>query len=256
LLQVTTIIDQQRNADVLNTPNGEKAVYLFLTVFRTILSRPDRRDEQSTDAATFSDDQKNLVFAIMVFFLQGVPWGHALTADEVVVIANSRMAGSMDLARYYMQKRKIPLNRLLSVSVSTDEVVSRDEYDRAVRIPVRNAIEKLRSEDRISCLVLFYGMPLKVNPPIPGPDQERRAREIGLEKKQLEDASSGKGNDTIRALEQQIADLLKTNQRAALDSEIALVLVDATPLDGWLENPYFLGFQKKTPCCGRTMSSW
>ena len=193
----------------------------------------------------FQTIKKALILAIIVFSLRGVPWGHALAPDEVLVIANSRMAGSMDLARYYMQKRKIPRDRLLSVSVSTDEVISRDEYERAVRMPVRNAIQKLRSEGRISCLVLFYGMPLKVNPPLSSPDQERRAREIGLEKKQLEEASSGKGNDTIRALQQQIAALLKTNQRAALDSEIALVLVDAYPLDGWLENPYFLGFQEK-----------
>lgn len=110
--------------------------------------------------------RKALICILALFFVQEAPSGYALSPDEILVIANSQMAGSTDLADYYMQKRMIPRDRLVVVSVSTDELISREDYERAVRIPVRNAIKKLREISRISCLVLFYGMPLKIHPPL------------------------------------------------------------------------------------------
>ncbi len=179
--------------------------------------------------------KRSLILAAGIFFLWGVSVGHALDPDEILVIANSRMAGSTDLARYYMKNRNIPKERLVSVSVSANEVISREEYEKAVLIPVRNAVKKIRGEGRIHCLVLFYGMPLKIDQPFFPPNQ----REIRLSKKQPDGASSQKGSDSPHKAEE------PKDQRAAVDSEIALVLVDSYPLDGWLENPYFLGFQNK-----------
>ena len=155
---------------------------------------------------------RNIVLAIGICYFFFPVSSYALDPDEILVIANSRMAGSEDLARYYMKKRKISSNRLLSVSVSTNEVISREEYQDAVLIPVRNAVKAIQKTGKVHCLVLFYGMPLKILPPVPA--QDRPQSEKSTE-----------------------------NQRAALDSEIALVLVDSYPLEGWLENPYFLGFQ-------------
>ena len=172
---------------------------------------------------------KPIVIALTLYFFLGVSSGHALAPDEILVVANSQMAGSTDLARYYMKKRLIPRDRLLTVSVSTNEVISREEYERAVRNPVRNAVKKLRGAGRVSCLVLFYGMPLKVNSPLADPVQEGRAQGIGLEKKQLKNTSSGVEKDAMYALEQLKAEVMNTNQHAALDSEIALVLVENYP---------------------------
>ena len=139
---------------------------------------------------------------------------YALGPDEILVVANSRMVGSEDLARYYMKKRKIPGDRLLTLSVSTNEVISREEYQNSIMLPVRKEIKKIRGTGKVHCLVLFYGIPLKIASP-----------------------ASSEG--------QQQTEKMAESQRAALDSEIALVLVDSYPLEGWLENPYFLGFQKK-----------
>jgi uncharacterized protein (TIGR03790 family) len=139
---------------------------------------------------------------------------YALAPDEILVITNSQMAGSEDLARYYMKKRKIPGNRLLSVSVSTNEVISREEYQNSIMLPVRTKIKKMRKQDKVHCLVLFYGIPLKIAPTTPSQNQNQSEK-------------------------------MAEGQQAAVDSEIALVLVDSYPLEGWLENPYFLGFQNK-----------
>ena len=179
--------------------------------------------------------KRSLLFAAGIFLLWGVSLGYALDPDEILVIANSRMSGSTDLARYYMKKRNISKGRLLSVSVSANEVISREEYEKAVLMPVRKAVKKLQGEGRIHCLVLFYGMPLKIDQSLSPPGQWG----VHSEKKQLEGGALKKGDDSSHKVEQQ------KNENAAVDSEIALVLVDSYPLDGWIENPYFLGFQNK-----------
>ena len=152
---------------------------------------------------------KFFMFTAVFFVISGVQMAYGLDSDEILVIANSEMPGSLDLAHTYMQMRNIPHDRLLSVSVSAQEVISRQEYEKAVLLPVRTTVRKLRETGRVHCLVLFYGMPLKIS--APHPDKGGMSRQ-------------------------------KT-QRAALDSEIALALIDSYPLEGWLENPYFLGFQ-------------
>ncbi|MFH0785973.1 MAG: TIGR03790 family protein [Pseudomonadota bacterium] len=157
---------------------------------------------------------KSILFAIgFCYLLEGS--AYALDPDEILVVANSQMVGSEDLARHYMNKRKILSDRLLSLSVSTNEVISREEYQNAIMLPVRKEVKKIRQTGKVHCLVLFYGIPLKIAQPASSHDQQQSEKKV-------------------------------ESQRAAVDSEIALVLVDSYPLEGWLENPYFLGFQDRT----------
>ncbi|MCP4338963.1 MAG: hypothetical protein GY799_08755 [Desulfobulbaceae bacterium] len=46
----------------------------------------------------------------------------------------------------------------------------------------------------------------------------------------------------------EIDQLRNSNIRAAVDSELALVQAGAYELDGWVQNPYFLGLQKIVTC--------
>ncbi len=49
----------------------------------------------------------------------------------------------------------------------------------------------------------------------------------------------------MESLGRQLDDASKHNQRSAFDSELSLVLVEGYPLDGWVKNPYFVGFQQR-----------
>ena len=51
--------------------------------------------------------------------------------------------------------------------------------------------------------------------------------------------------DQIKSLRFQIEQILQTNHRASVDSELALVLAQDYPLESWLPNPFFLGFRDK-----------
>ncbi len=134
----------------------------------------------------------------------------ALNAEEILVVANSNVAESIEIARYYMNKRAIPASHLLSVALTVNETMSRNEYDEVLKKEVLEALEKRSSLPRIAAIVLIYGIPLKVEPP-----------ELSWEENKLP----------------------KGDEKAAVDSELALVKKRQYDLPGWIKNPYFLGFQ-------------
>lgn len=143
------------------------------------------------------------------------------------------MEGSVALARYYMEHRLIPQSHLLPLSLTTDETMSRAEYDDILKKNVLDTIIKLRPKNRIAAIVLVYGVPLKVTPPRPDSND-------------LEDLQELRANNALKDGQKQELDRLrKTHMRAAVDSELALVLAGDYELDGWIQNPYFLGFQEE-----------
>ncbi len=160
-----------------------------------------------------SQNPVNLLLVLVWLLLHPAP-GEALEPDEVLVIANVRASNSLEMAEYYMQRRRIPLDHLVRINTTEKERCSRQEYGEEIRKPVRQTLAKLESGSRIRCLVVMYGVPL-----------------------------------AIRSLESEDAKQLpqdeKMDTRAAVDSELALVLTDDYPLEGWLPNPYFLGFHEQ-----------
>lgn len=137
--------------------------------------------------------------------------GQALDPSEVVVVANVRVRESLELAEHYMRKRRISTQHLIRLGVSTEERCSRQEYDEQIKQPIREALARIDPNRRIRCLVVMHGVPLAIKP---------SEAEITLP------WQSG-----------------ATGTQAAVDSELALVRVEDYPLDGWLPNPYFLGFR-------------
>jgi len=181
---------------------------------------------------------------------------HALEPEEILVIANKTTPKSIDIAKYYMSKRKIPPDNLVEIRVADKETCSRIDYNANVATPVRRYLEKNRSEIHIRCLVLMYGIPLKIAPPdIKSKEKieiralkkrkdalKNQLKNIGEEQKKIRDEIKKELNEINKAIRK----LGKEDQRASLDSEIALVLEKDYPLSKWTPNPYFLGFKDKT----------
>ena len=104
---------------------------------------------------------------------------------EVVVLYNSRMPGSKELADYYAAKRDVPRNQVWGFETSTNEEISRVEFRETIQEPLLKKLErsklwrfgkgpvtdadgqikvvdnKLVKSD-IRYAVLCYGMPLKI----------------------------------------------------------------------------------------------
>src|SRR3982751_865942 len=58
-------------------------------------------------------------------------------APATIVVFNKDVPESIELAKFYMQKRGIPRDHLVGLSVSKTEEISRDEYDTMIRGPLR-----------------------------------------------------------------------------------------------------------------------
>ena len=139
----------------------------------------------------------------------------ALSPDEILVIANVRANNSLGLARYYMQQRNIPKDHLVRISATWEEHCSRQEFRQSILIPVREALAKLDPQHHTRCLVTMYGVPHAIKPEPPPYNAPKKAPPK------------------------------KIDSRAAVDSELMLARSEDHPLEGWLPNPYYLGFQRQ-----------
>jgi uncharacterized protein (TIGR03790 family) len=170
----------------------------------------------------------------------------ALEPSEILVVVNKRMPKSIDIAKYYMEKRSIPESHLLQLSLSLKETISRQEYDEMLKGKILKKLIELSSEPRISTLVLIYGMPLKVEPSELSWDDKKEVRQFRKKKKDLLQLPKPIGEKVkllLKVLTDKISVLTRIKERASVDSELALLEAEPYTLSGWVKNPYFLGFK-------------
>jgi uncharacterized protein (TIGR03790 family) len=159
--------------------------------------------------------------------------GWALQPGEILVIANGNADKSVDLAKHYVQKRSIPADNLLVLRLTEDEQCSRDEYDKKVAGRVRMYLREKDPDHKIRCLLTMYGMPLKVAQPQMSPAEETQVKALEMQKEKLSrdlKLAGDQDNDQTRTLrkdlqvlKKSIAKIAKSDARASLDSELALV---------------------------------
>jgi len=179
----------------------------------------------------------------------------ALEPEEVAVVANRFVEGSVDLARYYMEKRGIPKENLIRIRTTDKEFCSRAMYEKEIAAPVREFLNHRRDGATIRALVTMQGVPLRVNPPPLSKEGQAQLKKLkgerdGLQErlKKIADPKNAEAvgvKGEIAALERRMKALDKKDYRAAVDSELALVLAEDYPLDGWVLNPFFLGVKNQ-----------
>lgn len=194
-------------------------------------------------------------YALLLFFLLLPVTSLALEPEEVAVVANRFVEGSVDLARYYMEKRGIPKENLIRIRTTDKEFCSREMYEEEIAAPVREFLSKRRDGATIRALVTMQGVPLRVNPPEPSREGRARIKQLKEERDgiqaRLKRLKDGKGTEAValkkkfETLGKQLKVLEKKEYRAAVDSELALVLAEDYPLDGWVLNPFFLGVKNQ-----------
>jgi len=180
---------------------------------------------------------------------------HALEPHEILVIANRNAAKSVGLAKYYMKSRNIPEKNLLQLWLTDKEWCSRKDYEKKVIPRVRKYLSEKDPQRLIKCMLIMYGIPLKISPPEMTPAEEMqvenlRKRQEGLSDKlkllnEKETAQKQRIQKELQSVKKQIDEVTKINHRSALDSELALVLRDDYALAGWVPNPFFFGFKNQ-----------
>jgi uncharacterized protein (TIGR03790 family) len=190
------------------------------------------------------------------FLLLYPPAALALTSDELVVVANRSVPESSWLALYYMKKRKVPAENLLQLTTSKGEHISREKYEREIASPVREFINKKDPEGKnFKCIVLMYGIPLRILPSGANLLDKIRAAELWKHSRDLSSrikalgAGNGKQAKTLRreldTARKELLEVDKSLNGASVDSEIALVMEKRYPLQGWIPNKFFVGYRGK-----------
>jgi uncharacterized protein (TIGR03790 family) len=134
---------------------------------------------------------------------------YAQSAENVAVVINESSPDSQRIGEYYAKKRAIPPGNVIRIRAPLGERVDREVYNRAIEVPIREALVRERLQDRVLFLVLTKGVPLIVD--------EQPGRAVSA------------SNTT----------------QSSVDSELTLLYRrmsgQPAPLPGRVANPYFLG---------------
>jgi len=99
------------------------------------------------------------------------PRGLALTAREVLVVANANVPDSVALAELYARTRGIDANQILLLKCPIDTDISHDGYQTQVLEPIRKALTDRRLDGQIRCICTIYGIPYRIASPANDPDE-------------------------------------------------------------------------------------
>lgn len=89
----------------------------------------------------------------------------ALDADEVLVVANSASPDSVALAQFYADARAIPADNIVLVKTTTEYDITAAAYEQQIRAPLIAAMKDRKLTDKIRCICLVWGMPVRVGLP-------------------------------------------------------------------------------------------
>lgn len=157
----------------------------------------------------------------------------APTPESVLVIYNSSVPQSKELAIFYAAERKIPRAQLIGLPLPDKEEISRDEYNNLIRKPLiaefdrRKWWDRIKDRDgnlqiassKIDILCCVRGVPSRIKHPRPAPPE---------------------GEAPKPATQQE----MMATRSAAVDSELTMLGIEGQSLIGALRNPYF---QKDIP---------
>ncbi len=147
-----------------------------------------------------------------------------ISPERVVVLYNSAIAESKELAEYYAKAREIPQANLIGLKLPNKDEISRADYDTSLRDPLRQALItqgfwkmgknaqgfSLPIRSKVSTLVCMRGVPFKI-----------------------------KRSPVTQTSTQQLPAHFAKATEASVDSELALSGVYGILTVGPLNNPYF-----------------
>lgn len=148
-----------------------------------------------------------------------------LTHQEVLVIYNSSLAGSKELAEFYQNQREVPEAQVLGLELPKDKDISRKDFETKLLQPLRDHFDEkelwnrkkdsngllLPSENKIRAIVLMRGVPLRI---APAP------------------------NPPLKEGEKAPTDPISPRNEASVDSELALFGAENLPIQGVLKNSF------------------
>lgn len=150
-------------------------------------------------------------------------------AVSTVVVYNKAVPDSVQLAKFYAQQRNIAFDHVIGLTCSTEEEISREDYDSTIAQPLREIFKSRRwwttretSEHKelvesssIRFVALIKGMPLKI-----------------------------RGTGTPYPGDEPGAGPIASRNEASVDSELSVLAFDLRRISGVINNPYFKSYRR------------
>ena len=150
-------------------------------------------------------------FALVLLVLCAAP-ARALEADELALVVNKRVPEGRKLAEFYAAQRHVPDGRIIELDldplspVNPAEEMAFSDYEAKVAAPVRSFLQKNDPQHKITCLVTFWGVPLRIGNHVLSPSEKQ---ELETLHKDL-DKTRAALNEQVAALEQSATQLDST----------------------------------------------
>ena len=103
-----------------------------------------------------------MIIRILIGFLLFCTPLLSQTAENVLLVLNEASPISMNIGRYYAQKRGIPHQNILRIKTAANESISREDFERQIDSPIALWLTRNFAQDRILYIVLTKGIPLRV----------------------------------------------------------------------------------------------
>ncbi|MEM6314596.1 MAG: hypothetical protein AAF743_10935, partial [Planctomycetota bacterium] len=100
--------------------------------------------------------------ALAALLISALPVRAGLTADDVMILANSEMPESIAVAEHYAERRGIPPERICAVPMPFGERVGFARYHNEIAPAVRTWIAANGLREDVTCVVAVYGVPLRI----------------------------------------------------------------------------------------------
>src|SRR5258706_14548097 len=84
-----------------------------------------------------------IIFSVLVVTICAgtLAWGAANPGDEDIIVYNTRVPESKEVADYYAKRRQVPTNQIFGFALSTNEEFSRAEFEEKLERPLAKALE-------------------------------------------------------------------------------------------------------------------
>lgn len=139
----------------------------------------------------------SLVVGLLVGGLCG--WARGLEPDEIVLVVNRNMPEGRHLAEFYRTARQIPEGRIVELDLPKGEEMTFGIYEREVVPPLRQFLRDNKLEQKVKCLVTFYGVPLRIGEHVLTAEEKQEVAELESQEKRLLE----EGRKLVAALEAQ-----------------------------------------------------
>jgi len=99
-----------------------------------------------------------LPLAIGFLLILACPVHASIKPDQLLLVVNKAVPEGLRIARYYMEKRHVPRQNVITLETFRGEDIGREDYDGQIAAPVRSFLLKNdpREEIPVSCSALRH----------------------------------------------------------------------------------------------------